>query len=468
VKEKVVPTNNRPKSVVKIVSPVLTQISSATASLIRPALSFTNVYYKSGPFGRKIRKEYPSSCLVTVGTKTFFHTGLIPHITEYLSNHGNEVVISGNHPILPYKMPELPGITFDKEQIRLIEAFLTAKPQRGILKGFTGMGKTLIGIAICKAFKDVKILWLCHTIDLMNQAAEALENFGFSIGLVGDKKFDLAKPVTVATRQSFINVVDKVKDSFDVAILDEVHHLTNHSGEYGTIFGQLKAPVRLGLTATTPDITQKEKWLAMCGLIGPILDEFTLQEGLAVNRAAKPKIKLLRVPKSNAVKELRRYPDVYQEGVVERSSRNALIAQTIKKHIDAGESILVLIAHIEHGHRIQEACRQIGFDIPFVHGQSSGEERALYRKALDKKEILCLIASTIFKEGVNIRSLDVILNAAGGKSEIPTLQAIGRGLRTTESKNSVTVYDFFDPSHRYLIEHFGERMLIYFENGFFE
>lgn len=463
------PQANRPKSVVKIVSPVLTQISSATASLIRPALSFTKVYYKNGPFGRKLRKEYPSSCLLTVGTKIFFHTGLIPHISNYLSAHGNEIVVTGNHPTLPYKIPELPGITFDKEQIRLIESFLTANPQRGILKGFTGMGKTLIGIAICKAFSDVKIVWLCHTIDLMNQAAEELERFGFSVGKIGDGHSDIEKQVTVATRQSFSKIINKeIGEYFDVAILDEVHHLTDHTGQYGQIFSQLKAPVRLGLTATTPDITQKEKWLAMCGLIGPILDEFTIHEGLAVNRAAKPKIKLLRVPKSEAVKELRKYADVYQEGIVERTSRNTIIAQTIQKHIKAGESVLVLITHIEHGYRIQEACQRLGFEVPFVHGKSTSEERSLHRKALDKKEILCLIASTIFKEGVNIRSLDVILNAAGGKSEIPTLQAIGRGLRTTESKNSVIIYDFFDPSHRYLIEHFGERMLIYFENGFFE
>jgi superfamily II DNA or RNA helicase len=76
-----------------------------------------------------------------------------------------------------------------------------------------------------------------------------------------------------------------------------------------------------------------------------------------------------------------------------------------------------------------------------------------------------VIATAVWKEGINIPSLDVVINAAGGKSEIQTLQSIGRGLRRTEEKLQVIVVDFFDATHKMLIAHFGERVSLYFDLG---
>ena len=62
---------------------------------------------------------------------------------------------------------------------------------------------------------------------------------------------------------------------------------------------------------------------------------------------------------------------------------------------------------------------------------------------------------------LNIPELNVVINDAGGKSEIATLQAIGRGLRRTVNKSELIIYDFFDNSHHYLVSHFGERFSLY-------
>ena len=72
---------------------------------------------------------------------------------------------------------------------------------------------------------------------------------------------------------------------------------------------------------------------------------------------------------------------------------------------------------------------------------------------------------TIWKEGSNIPELDVVINASGGKSEMATIQIIGRGRRKTKTKSALIVYDFFDPSSRFLIEHFGFRVSLYTEMG---
>ncbi len=45
---------------------------------------------------------------------------------------------------------------------------------------------------------------------------------------------------------------------------------------------------------------------------------------------------------------------------------------------------------------------------------------------LNSKKLMGVVCTTAWKEGINIPSLDVIINAAGGKSEIATLQNLGR------------------------------------------
>ena len=77
----------------------------------------------------------------------------------------------------------------------------------------------------------------------------------------------------------------------------------------------------------------------------------------------------------------------------------------------------------------------------------------------------CVICTAVWKEGVNIPELNVVINAAGGKSELVTLQTIGRGLRKTENKSELIIYDFFDNSHHYLVDHFGHRFCLYSDMG---
>lgn len=66
---------------------------------------------------------------------------------------------------------------------------------------------------------------------------------------------------------------------------------------------------------------------------------------------------------------------------------------------------------------------------------------------------------------INIPGLDAVINAAGGKSEVAVLQMIGRGLRRTKNKDTVLIYDFFDNSMSWFVEHFGNRFSMYCESG---
>jgi hypothetical protein len=61
--------------------------------------------------------------------------------------------------------------------------------------------------------------------------------------------------------------------------------------------------------------------------------------------------------------------------------------------------------------------------------------------------------------------LYVVFNAAGGKDELPTIQSTSRCLTVAEGKERAIIHDVFDPSHPYLIDHFGHRLSVYTEKG---
>jgi len=133
------------------------------------------------------------------------------------------------------------------------------------------------------------------------------------------------------------------------------------------------------------------------------------------------------------------------------------------KETSQGKSVLILVKEVEHAKKLLEMADILGLEINFVWSETNKDERMKLKQALESKEKKCIIASTVWKEGVNIRSLDCVINAAGGKSEIATLQGIGRGLRATTTKNKVIIKDFID-TYKYLDHHTMMRLQVYVEN----
>jgi len=73
--------------------------------------------------------------------------------------------------------------------------------------------------------------------------------------------------------------------------------------------------------------------------------------------------------------------------------------------------------------------------------------------------------------GINIRNIHNIIFASPSKSVVRVLQSIGRGLRKSETKENVTIYDISDDlrykkyvNHTY--RHLEERLRIYTKERF--
>jgi len=269
----------------------------------------------------------------------------------------------------------------------------------------------------------------------------------------------------VSTIQSFKKIdIDDWIDQFPVLIIDEAHHVTKFDGGYAKVLRYMLSPVKIGFTATLP--TQEEAEMALEGLVGPVVGEQSINEATELGILAEPHITLLKSPYDSFVRSLNRYPEVYEEGIIQNEKRNWMVVETILKHKEKGEISLVFVNRIEHGQNLVKLFKEVGhIYVPFVRGDMKATERKNIKQNLIEGKRKVVIATTAWKEGINIPSLNVVFNAGGGKDELPVLQTIGRGLRRTDKKDKVVIYDFFDPSHQYLISHFGERITLYMNNG---
>lgn len=433
---------------VEKLDPFECKIRQGGVKALRPCLSYEYEHWSQAQFGYKNKIKRQN--LILKGG--LFLTGWLPRVQEFCEKKGiNLTVVDNTKGIITLpksEKPKLEGITFRNDQLYALEQI--RQNHRGIIKFPTASGKSIIACGIISMYPKAKALVLAHTKTIISQLREDIDKFGLT---------DRAEVTTV---QSYRN--KEVEDKYDIIIVDETHHAGNRNGMYANVLRQTLAPIRVGLTATAPN--NQGNRLIMEGLFGPIIAELSIQEASSMGILAKPKIILKKIPYNSRIKQLRKYSDAYYYGIINNRARNRQVILDTKEALANGETVLILITNIEHGDNLVDMANRIyGLDLVFVQGKTEADLRTQVRHNLESKDTKCAIATAVFKEGFNVKSLDVVINAGGGKSELGTLQIIGRGLRKTDEKEEVKIIDYFDPSNRYLIDHFGHRLTLYFDNG---
>ena len=442
---------------INIISPIHVQVSRQIQNIVGKSLSFKGEVWRRGRFKME-RREY-WKCLVSKDGYTF--TGFLDRILTMLPCLPT---ITGGFSKVEYdESLEIPPTGNFKElredQKRLVKSALVK--QRGVLKAPTGSGKTVLAASIVKKIPNSKVVFLCHTKTLVRQTSEEFRKFGIPCSVFyGEEK--VLSNVTVATIQSFCKLEFEEQNQFDVLMIDECHHVSGFATVYGKLLSKMTATMRLGFTATLSK--QKEGELAVEGLLGPLLDELSISEGIEEGIIATPIIRLLPVKENSMIADLGNYKDIYNAGIVTNRYRNNLIASTAIKYQKMGMSSLIMVREIHHGELLSEVLTNLGEEPVFVQGGTDTETRELIKKSLNDNLLKIVISTAIWYEGVNIPSLCVIINGCGGKSDIRTVQIVGRGLRTTADKSEIVIVDFLDP-YKYLAQHAIQRIRIYVENG---
>ena len=162
----------------------------------------------------------------------------------------------------------------------------------------------------------------------------------------------------------------------------------------------------------------------------------------------------------------------YQEEMdylVMNDERNLFIVNLVKS---LKGNTLVLFQYVEkHGVILHSMMSHtdMGGNLHYVYGGTDTEDRESVREIVEQsKEDTILASYGTFSTGVNIKKIDNIVFASPSKSRIRNLQSIGRGLRKTEDKNNMRLFDIADDLQyeNYTLNHLKERINIYNEENF--
>jgi superfamily II DNA or RNA helicase len=283
---------------------------------------------------------------------------------------------------------------------------------------------------------------------------ELVETFGpGKVGFIGDGKY---KPsmLTVGIAASVCNRIDDIRAlDLGVVVFDETHH-TPASTFYAIAEGIGAVGRIYGLTATAFRSDGKDIFIhAACG---DILVQRDVAWGVANGWLSQPYF-IVRKVKTSGTDFKDDKLKAYKTHVLKSKEMNDRIISDCKAFLAAGKFMLILVDQIEHGDILSSAL-----GIPFANGRDKGSE--LQIDMLNAGKIRALIATDgMVGEGVDTRNVEVLVMANFTASKSAVLQAVGRGLRKTDTKDKCIVLDYEPQGSTMLSRHAKQRLTYYKE-----
>lgn len=359
-------------------------------------------------------------------------------------------------PTGPWRTPEL------RPYQEAALATWTGAGRRGLVVLPTGAGKTRVAIAALAATR-AHALCIVPTRVLLQQWWEEVGRFlGPAVGRLGDGLRDVA-PVTIATFESALRTLPVLGASFDLVVVDEVHHFG--VGLRDELLDMTTAPMRLGLTATPPP----EAALARLGeLVGPIVFERTVAD-LAGTWLAPFEVVTLHLALEHDERraydlDMGRYRAMRQRIAVDRWTdfvRSAsqteegraalvgyrratrLVALTRAKRRAVGNLLRrhrkarILIFTADNAAAYELSREHLVMPMTCDIGRAEREE-ALMR--FRTGEIRALVSSRVLNEGLDVPDADVAIVVGGALGQREHVQRVGRLLRPAPGKRAL-VYE---------------------------
>lgn len=401
--------------------------------------------------------------LFSIKTKRIY-IGLLPYVDEFCRERGFDFGgiedVIGEKTRDQIKLDEwidLLGLPFKPRDYQ-IDAFKTAiQYGRQLLLSPTASGKSLI-IYLLARYYNKKTIVIVPTTSLVEQMAKDFEDYGYDKDICkiysGQPVF--SADITISTWQSFSKAPKEILEGFDVVIGDEAH-LFKATTLKGILEKMKKTAVRFGTTGTL-DGSEVHR-LQLEGLFGPVKKVISSAQLIEEGTIANINIDCI------ILKHQKCHKMSYQEEMdylVSNEKRNAFITNLVAS---LKGNTLVLFQYVEkHGEVLYPMIEKRVNSLHYVYGGTDTEDREKVRELVEQSNDSVILASYgTFSTGVNIKKIDNIVFASPSKSRIRNLQSIGRGLRKTEGKDAMRLFDIADDLQcdNYTLEHLKERINIY-------
>ena len=312
----------------------------------------------------------------------------------------------------------------------------------GVVVSASASGKTYMGVRAI-AIKGVRTLILVHEKGLITQwKTNLLQFLDLQEGDIGtytaEKKDTHNKKVIIATFQTLRKNPEFFKNlKIGLVISDECHHVPANT--FREVNNYLDCPYKLGLTATPnrPDkkdggIYEFYDQIVYDVQTSDLLDKMyvspVLFYTLYVNdHKLSSEIKRMKKEGYEIPKFMSRLKEMSSKSPVKMKALRTLINTLNEKKL----SYIIFADRIEAAETISREL-----EIQYLSNDSGIEKRDELFHKLREKEIPGIVTAQLAGEGVNIPSLDVVIDLIPSASNRIILQKIGRLRRRADDKGA--------------------------------
>lgn len=317
----------------------------------------------------------------------------------------------------------------------------------------TGAGKTVFAAALSRRASG-RVLFLCHTTELVQQA---VEKFGYlwpanELGVVQATRDEHDRRVVVASIQTLQHTrrLDRLRpDSFSLVIVDESQHAPSASWQQVlTRLGFLPEPqagrLLVGITATP---------MRGDGVgLGRVFDAITYRRSIQdlVRAGYLADVRGVRVVTQVDLTGVRRSAGDFQlrelSQAVDTPRRNQLVVEAYQEHGE-GRKAMAFTVDILHARHLAAAFQQAGYRADWVSGELPVAERADRLRRFREGELDLMANAQLLIEGYDDPSVACLLMTRPTRSKALFIQMVGRGLRVYPGKTDCLVLDVTDSGH---------------------
>lgn len=360
------------------------------------------------------------------------------------------------------------------EQEKAVEHLV--KHRHGCVSFATGIGKTNVALEAVKEI-GLKTTIITPSINIADAIFDLFEyHLGKDkVGKFYDGKKQSDKLITVGVAASLSRIAPKTihwtnLSESQVVISDEGHF--NGADTFkGICLGLLKdAPYRWFFTATPYRSDGLD--LLLQSIIGPVISEISLKEGIEKGYLAQPIVTMFNV-ESNSSYQSKMPNKMVTEHFYKNPTINTTAANIANQFAAKGESVLILIdeliqysllqPHLKYKNAL--ACGKQA-KTNKVHNDYIKEDSKELVKAFNKGEIPILVGTSAVSTGTNFLRNTATIYLVSGASPIAARQgALGRSTRKCAeiNKTSCHVIDFSVDNIPLLKRHAGIRKKIYIQ-----
>lgn len=259
--------------------------------------------------------------------------------------------------------------------------------------------------------------------------------------------------------------IDDFLKSVVAFVADECHH-SKSTTWIDVLLSCKNAIYRAGLSGS---INKKDPVIASAldGIYGSIIARKKSIDMIHRGIIAKPYITMIPMTEPTTIAGLKKWQDIYKQGIVENTYRNQIVGALAAKWSASGRAVLIIVNQLAHAELLSKVLTSFNVKHDIINGAKTETERTGELNAIRTGRNKVLIATSVLDEGVDIDNIDVLLLAAGGKAPRQVIQRIGRVLRKNHNGgDKAYIYDFIDKQHRILRKHSRERLQIYHDEEY--